>query len=142
MLAQTEIERVKFVVRSYVRTRLFKIEKYARYILANPQVQTKLSEMELKHAQSYAELLTTHFTESILKSLPLQQRSLQENAAFMPSMISAPDLMKPVFVHARKDCAPVVLPDGSTMEMHKGQISLTQYHVIEQLLVRGEVELV
>jgi len=60
----------------------------------------------------------------------------------MPPMISSPDITTPVFVHARKDCPPVHLPDGSTMEMHKGQISLTKYRVIEQLLIRGEVELV
>jgi hypothetical protein len=34
MLAQTEIERVKFIVRSYVRTRLFKV----RSILAMPSI--------------------------------------------------------------------------------------------------------
>jgi len=142
MLAQTEIERVKFVVRSYVRTRLFKIEKYARYVLANPQIQSRLSEIELKHAASYGNLVETHFSESVLKSLPTQQRSLKDNAVLMPPMITAPDMTKPVFVHARKDCPPVHLPDGSTMEMHKGQISLTQYHVIEQLLIRDDVELV
>lgn len=165
MLAQTEIERVNFVVRSYVRTRLFKIEKYARYILANPEMHSRLSETELKHAErflfvlpfsscfatlshlflyscSYAKLIDTHFSESVLKSLPTQQRSLDDNAAVTPSMITAPDMAKPVFVHARKDCPPVNLPDGSTMQMHKGQISLTQYRVIEQLLIRDDVELV
>ena len=70
MLAQTEIERVKFVVRSYVRTRLSKvsrflfhmclitdlrqIEDYARWISSNPSLHERLSETELKHAQGYA----------------------------------------------------------------------------------------
>ena len=74
MLAQTEIERVKFVVRSYVRTRLSKvlnlstirykrsmtdsrqIEDYARWILSNPPLQERLSETELSHAQRCAKL--------------------------------------------------------------------------------------
>jgi GINS complex subunit 4 len=73
VLAQTEVERVKFVVRSYLRTRLFKvrtlergaqrrletffylfvmkIEKYARYITTNADVQTRLSQAELDHAR-------------------------------------------------------------------------------------------
>ncbi|KIJ19692.1 hypothetical protein PAXINDRAFT_127919, partial [Paxillus involutus ATCC 200175] len=50
MLAQTEVERVKFVVRSYLRTRLFKIEKFARYIMTKPEVQQRLSESEVDHA--------------------------------------------------------------------------------------------
>jgi GINS complex subunit 4 len=66
MLAQTEVERVKFVVRSYIRTRLYKvgflqpvqnlaneclkIEKYARYITANADVQTQITTAEREHA--------------------------------------------------------------------------------------------
>ena len=83
MLAQTEIERVKFVVRSYVRTRLSKvprfhlfriglitdlrqIEDYARWISSNPSLHERLSETELKHAQGYAEhgVLPSHPTHT------------------------------------------------------------------------------
>jgi len=142
MLAQTEIERVKFVVRSYVRTRLSKIEDYARWILLNPSLHEKLSETELKHAQSYADLLTTHFGESVLKALPEQQQSLNDKPTFMPPMITPPDTTKPVFVLARRDCPPIYLPDGTKMEMRKGQVSLTQYRVIESLLFQDHVELV
>lgn len=77
MLAQTEIERVKFVVRSYVRTRLSKvshihrsceslitesrqIEDYARWILSNASLHGRLSETELKHAQRYEKQRTLH----------------------------------------------------------------------------------
>lgn len=35
---------------------------------------------------SYANLLTTHFEESVLKALPENQRSLDEQIQFMPSM--------------------------------------------------------
>jgi len=142
MLAQTEIERVKFVVRSYVRTRLSKIESYARWIVSNHLLHGRLSETELKHAQSYAALLSTHFEESVLKALPETQQSLDEQITFMPSMITPPDITKPVFVLARRDCPPVYLPDGTKMEMRKGQISLTQYRVVESLLLQDHVELV
>jgi GINS complex subunit 4 len=73
MLAQTEVERVKFVVRSYIRTRLYKvtfspstsillsdyqrrcvswlqIEEYARYITTNADVQSRISVAEREHA--------------------------------------------------------------------------------------------
>jgi GINS complex subunit 4 len=70
MLVQTEVERVKFIVRSYIRTRLFKvispflllfqilhhalqIEKFARYIMTNPEVQQRLAESEVEHARRY-----------------------------------------------------------------------------------------
>ncbi|EIN04572.1 GINS complex Sld5 component [Punctularia strigosozonata HHB-11173 SS5] len=142
MLAQTEIERVKFVVRSYVRTRLYKIEKYARYLVANPDLQEKLTQIELEHAKTFAKLTEAHFHQSVLQALPEEQRRLTDHVAFMPPMIPEPDKTRAVFVHARTKCPPVRLPDGSALEMQKGQISLTPYYVIEQLLVRGEVELV
>ncbi|KAI0808048.1 GINS complex Sld5 component [Fomes fomentarius] len=142
MLVQTEIERVKFVIRSYVRTRLHKIEKYAKYITRTPEIHQRLSKAELEHAQRYARLVEYHFTQAVLQSLPPQQRSLDEDVAFMPPMIPAPNTLRPVFAHALVDCPPMRLPDGSSTEMQKGQTSLTPYYVIEQLLLRGEVELV
>ncbi|KAI0665567.1 GINS complex Sld5 component [Trametes maxima] len=142
MLVQTEVERVKFVIRSYIRTRLHKIEKYARHISVTPEMHGKLSKAELVHARRYGRLVEYHFDQSVLQSLPEQQRSLDEEMAFMPPMIASPDLSRPVFAHALQDCPPVRLPDGTVSEMQKGQISLVPYGVIEQLLLRGEVELV
>ncbi|KAI0764156.1 GINS complex Sld5 component [Trametes elegans] len=142
MLVQTEVERVKFVIRSYVRTRLHKIEKYAKFISASEEMHERLSKAELDHARRYSRLVEYHFDHSVLQSLPEQQRSLEEDVAFMPPMTPSPDKTRPVFAHALQDCPPVRLPDGTMSEMQKGQISLIPYHVIEQLLLRGEVELV
>jgi len=72
--------------------------------------------------------------------------------------VTEPDKARAVFVLARKDCPPVRLPEyvanigrvffshqtysGTALEMRKGHISLTPYSVVEQLIARGEVELV
>lgn len=142
MLVQTEVERVKFIVRSYLRTRLFKIEKFARYIMTNPEVQQRLSESEVEHARRFARLTDQHFYHSVLQSLPETQQTLDDQPPFVPSMVTEPDKARAVFVLARQDCPPVRLPDGSALEMRKGHISLTPYSVVEQLIARGEVELV
>ncbi|KAG2346112.1 GINS complex, Sld5 component [Suillus weaverae] len=142
MLVQTEVERVKFIVRSYLRTRLFKIEKFARYIMTNPEVQQRLSESEVEHARRFARLTDQHFYHSVLQSLPETQQTLDDQPPFVPSMVTEPDKTRAVFVLARQDCPPVRLPDGSALEMRKGHISLTPYSVVEQLIARGEVELV
>ncbi|KAJ3542852.1 hypothetical protein NMY22_g3344 [Coprinellus aureogranulatus] len=73
---------------------------------------------------------------------PQPKPHLDDTPVFYPSMVTAPDKTRPIFVHALRDCAPVRLPDGTALEMKKGHVSLTPYHVIEQLLERGEVELV
>jgi hypothetical protein len=74
MLVQTEVERIKFVLRSYLRCRLQKvckficfytlrrlrlmsdglqIEKYTPFILATPEVQRNLSELEQNYVQRH-----------------------------------------------------------------------------------------
>jgi len=142
ILAQTEVERVKFVVRSYIRTRLFKIEKYARFIMTNVDVQHRISAAERDHASRHANLTDRHFHLSVLQSLPPAQASLDDEPIFLPPMITAPDRTLPVFVHALVDCPPIRVPDGTTLKMEKGHISLLPFQIIEQLLTRGEVELV
>ncbi|KAG2052371.1 GINS complex, Sld5 component [Suillus hirtellus] len=142
VLVQTEVERVKFIVRSYLRTRLFKIEKFARYIMTNPQVQQQLSESEVEHARRFARLTDQHFYYSVLQSLPETQQTLDDQPPFVPSMVTEPDKGRAVFVLARQDCPPVRLPDGTALDMRKGHISLTPYSVVEQLVARGEAELV
>ncbi|KAF5375876.1 hypothetical protein D9615_008249 [Tricholomella constricta] len=142
MLAQTEMERVKFIVRSYIRTRHYKIDRYARFITTNAEVQTRLTAGERDHASRYANILDRHLYKCVLQSLPPAQAHLDDTAAFVPSMITQPDKTRPVFAHARQDCPPIRLPDGTALEMQKGHISLVPYHTVEQFVVRGEVELV
>jgi GINS complex subunit 4 len=142
MLAQTEVERVKFIVRSYMRTRLYKIERFARYITTNADVQRRISTAEQEHASRHANITDRHFHYSVLQSLPPTQAALDDGPIFVPPMITEPDKRRPVFVHALETCPPVRLPDGTSLRMDKGHISLMPYFVVEQLVARGEVELV
>ncbi|KAH6904986.1 hypothetical protein BKA70DRAFT_515790 [Coprinopsis sp. MPI-PUGE-AT-0042] len=141
-LVQFEIERVKFVIRSYIRTRLFKVEKYARFITSNAEIQTRITAAERDHASRNAKIRDQHLYLSVLQSLPESQAHLDDTPVFYPSMVTQPDKTRPVFVHALKDCPPVRLPDGTPLEMKKGHISLTPYEVVEHLVIRGEAELV
>ncbi|TFK21703.1 GINS complex, Sld5 component [Coprinopsis marcescibilis] len=142
MLVQTEIERVKFLIRSYIRTRLYKIERYARFITTNADIQTRLTASEREHASRHAKITDQHLFLSVLQSLPESQAHLDDTPVFYPSMVTQPDKTRPVFVHALQDCPPVALPDGTRLQMNKGHISLTPYHVVEHLVARGEAELV
>ncbi|KAF5319661.1 hypothetical protein D9619_008640 [Psilocybe cf. subviscida] len=142
MLVQTEVERVKFIVRSYVRTRLFKIERYARFITTNAEIQTRLTAAERDHASRHAQLTDQHFYNSVLQGLPEKQSHLDDTPLFVPPMITEPDKTRPVFVHALQRCPRVRLPDGATLDMEKGHISLVPFTVVEHLVARGEVELI
>ena len=42
-LYQMEIDRIKYLLASYLRTRLFKVEHYARHVMSDPELQSRLS---------------------------------------------------------------------------------------------------
>ncbi|KAG0354917.1 GINS complex subunit, partial [Gamsiella multidivaricata] len=51
ILYQTELERVKFVLRSYLRTRISKIERFCEFILADPASKKRLSKAEVIYGE-------------------------------------------------------------------------------------------
>ncbi|KAE9399290.1 GINS complex, Sld5 component [Gymnopus androsaceus JB14] len=142
MLVQMEVERVKFIVRSYVRTRLFKIEKFARFIMTDATIQTRITTAERAHASRHAHLTDRHFHNSVLQSLPETQSHLDDAPVFVPPMITKPDENRPVFVHALNDCAPIRFHEDLTLEMKRGHISLMPFSFIQSLLAKGDVELI
>ncbi|KAG8945853.1 GINS complex subunit [Tulasnella sp. 424] len=103
-LVKTDMERAKFLIRSYMRVRLHKIEKYAAFILQTPEEQQKLSNAELLHAQRYEkfqliavcgdtllrgvlrvsfisryqQMLANHFHATVLDALPESTHALDQ----------------------------------------------------------------
>ncbi|KAJ7475153.1 hypothetical protein B0H11DRAFT_2034366 [Mycena galericulata] len=142
MLAQTEVERVKFIVRSYVRTRLFKIENYARYIIANEEVQTRITAAERDYASRHAHLIDRHFYASVLQSLPESQSGLDDIPNFiMPPMVTEPDTTRAVFAHALRNTI-ARTPEGKTVDLAKGSLTLVSFAAVSDLVESGDVELV
>lgn len=143
ILVQTEMERIRFIIRSYTRARIAKIEKHAKYILQNLDMQRRLSMMELKYLQVYERLLENHFNTTVLKDLPPWIRVEKEGSNWPgPSTVSKPNGDAPVFARALQDCDHILLPDGRPIDLKKGSISLLRYSSIVNHVLRGEVELV
>ncbi|KAG8792031.1 GINS complex subunit [Ceratobasidium sp. 428] len=135
---QLDMERIKFQIRSYVRTRLYKIEKYATHIMANPELQARMSVLEQNHAIKYKQLFGDHMHRTVLDNLPENLRSLSETFQDGRSMIPQPNLTQGVFIYATEDCGPVKLPDGDSVPVEKGSIHLFQYETVKHLVERGD----
>ena len=94
-----ELERVKYILSSYLRCRLCKIEKFAYDILQKENEAAnvddkRLSKEEHQFLETYVEILRSHFNQIALKHMPL---NLQEQSA---KEIIRPNLMKHVFLKA------------------------------------------
>ncbi|KAJ1303743.1 hypothetical protein OPQ81_008167 [Rhizoctonia solani] len=108
---QLDMERIKFQIRSYVRTRLHKIEKYATHIMATTELQSRMSVLEQNHAISYKNLFKAHMHRTVLDNLPEGLRSLNETFPDGRSMVPQPNMNQGAFIYAVEDCGPVRFPE-------------------------------
>ncbi|GHJ86138.1 hypothetical protein NliqN6_2540 [Naganishia liquefaciens] len=166
IVVQTEMERVRYVVRAYLRCRLAKVEKYSQYITTTPDAQRLLSQLELSHAQKYTHLLHTHYTESVLQSLPEKLRGLDVDFGTQRSMVRKPDKTTPVLIYVKQDLPDLVLStyvpwaiarqegtkpltlgaslipenSGERAGLNARSMHLVRYELVERYIAEGLVE--
>ncbi|KAI9868613.1 MAG: GINS complex subunit [Trichoglossum hirsutum] len=143
IIIQTELERFKFLVRSFLRARIAKIDKHALHILTTPTVRARLSAPELQYLTQHHALQHAHFLASFLQNFPTQLQRLDDTAGGI-SMIDSPDLDAAVFVRVLRDVEePLVIAgtDASAV-LKSGDVWVVRYSVVSELVAEGHVELI
>ena len=109
---EAELERVKFVLRSYLRCRLAKIDKYSLYLLQLKEhtqrrngvrilpLEELLSKEELDYHQRHFGILLKLLNQSILKHMPTELQAINDTEGSV-SMIDEPDWNKFVFIRVK-----------------------------------------
>jgi GINS complex subunit 4 len=141
-----ELNRIRFLMRAYYRTRLRKIETYAVHCLKEPDVLERLSDLEQRYASDYANIVEEHFS-SVLGQMPegyesMVQQIIEEDGAF--DMVPEPDADAHVFCRVREDRGDVMLdPDDpeNTMDLERDDILMIRYRLIKKLLEDEAVDL-
>lgn len=136
VVIQTELERVKFLLRSYLRTRLSKIDKYALHCLRNPEIMTRLSSLERQYAEKHQGLLERHYQLTFLKDFPDSGnlRKLDDGAAAGLSMIDTPDLKSSVFCKVIRPIEESIRLGPEKIDLEVGNIALLRYEAIRQYI--------
>eukprot|EP01137_Pigoraptor_chileana_P035953 Opistho-2@30765 len=141
-LLQMEVDRVKFVLRSYLRTRLRKIEKHAFHVLKHRDERTKLSEHELKFTRDLVDEMARHVMASALDRFPAQFRKLDDEISPEGSMVTAPNMDAFVFVRVLETQGNFALGDADvTVDLERGDLYICRYDPIRPLLHEGKVAL-
>ncbi|KAA8914262.1 hypothetical protein FN846DRAFT_896987 [Sphaerosporella brunnea] len=145
ILLQTELERVKYLVRAYLRVRINKIDKYSFHILSTP-LRSRLAPSELAYLKSHLALLNNHYVSSFLRNFPEQLRRLDDTAGGI-SMVEEPDLDSAVFCRVVKrisdEEATVRIPGTDTeFRLALGDVYVVRYSAVRQFVEKGEVELI
>ena len=99
------MERLNYVLKSYLRTRLFKIEKCSKYILENES--HCLSTQELDYCKGFLAMMEAYYLESGLSAFPRALQQFDDHG-----MIQKPELQTPVICRVLENIGEVQLSDG------------------------------
>jgi len=139
---QMEIGRLKYMLSAYLRTRLWKIEKYHIHILNSDVLKGRLSPAEIRYAQEYRRGLQGHMLTSCLDALPDSFRKVDVVKAGQ-NMVPAPDQSAYVFCHVEDGQIGDVVVDemGTTLSLAEKDRLAVQYKYVEPLVREGKVRL-
>lgn len=162
---EAELERVKFVIRSYLRCRLNKVDKYMLYLRQlsdnedDPSIiplNELLSGHELQYHEKHSAILLKLLNNSILKHMPPELQAINDTEGSV-SMVDEPNWNKFVFIYVKgfpndplleegesgKLCYTVSISDlNEDVELSVGGIYVMPYSVIRDLLMQEKIELI
>ncbi|PNS17527.1 hypothetical protein CAC42_8070 [Sphaceloma murrayae] len=159
VVIQTELERVKFLVRSFLRARIGKMDAFPLHYLALARGQVEgsgrreqgsrldnplLSETELQYLTHHTALLEGHYKASFLASFPGQLQKMDDTGGGI-SMVDAPDLDAAVFVRVLRDAGTVeVQGEQGTgeVDLKRGDVWVLRWRVVRDGVKRGDLEMI
>lgn len=142
-LLQIELDRISFVLHSYHRCRLKKLEKYATYILTAGQID-RCSAHEAKFVDAYAKLLSSHLSDSFLSGLP--EKLSAWFSLDTPS--DDPLIVKPavhndfVTFRVKYQIDNYPLPDDEAVNLNENDIVVGNWKDFKPLFTDGQIELI
>lgn len=122
-----EVNRVKYLMREYLRTRLHKIEEHALHVLTDEDTLQRLSESEQKYAEGYVKALDEHFSDALRELPPQYRQFLKEFDDDEREVIPKPDLDAFVFFRMREDVPNFIDSSGESVTLRRGEVMLAQY---------------
>lgn len=145
MIIETDLERLNYIVRLYIRTRLSKLNKFTIfYINESSQNDNLLSKEERDYIHKYFQILTQLYNNCFLTKLP-QMLTYLDDTSGGQSMIVEPDLDQPVFIKCTLE-VPILLDyDGATeidLELIKKGVYVVKYSLVKRYIDIGDVVLI
>lgn len=140
-----EIDRIRFVIASYLRTRLEKIEQYTVHILSEEAERTPdeayLTPGENKFAREYLASIETLFKTVALQHMPTNFQEFE-----IDKLRVEPNLQSHVFLRVNKTVNQVLLPgttgDDEQFDLEAGSQHIMKYLPIASLVKEGAVSLI
>ena len=147
-LHSMEIDRIRFIVSSYLRCRLQKIEQFTTHILEQERNRkdeeaSKLSPEEFNFAREYAENMGIHFKTLALRHMPQNLQTLDSKQTAIQ-----PNLDKYVFLRVNEATEGVLVEEETLdtgeeiVDLEKGDQHIMRYRPILPLVNSEAVSLI
>ncbi|KAJ4969469.1 hypothetical protein NE237_016170 [Protea cynaroides] len=144
-LYQMDLDRMLFVLRSYLRTRLQKIEKYFIHI-SKSDLWNRLSDQEQKFAKKCTDYMEKHLQRSVLSHLPYGYQSIlrQSISSEEDDMVPEPRLDTFVFCKSKGSVGAFQLDDSGDeiVDLVADDLYVLRYKSIKSLVESGQIDLV
>lgn len=151
MIIETNIERVAYLVRLYIRTRLAKIDNFTIYYVnetagetegADPSGAPLLSGAERSYMHKHFKILTLLYNTSFLNKLPNFLQLLDDTTGG-ESMIATPNVDEPVFIRVVcEEPITLALDADDELVLTKNGIYVVKYRLIRLYVQLGDVLLI
>jgi len=137
-----EVERLMYMVNSYHRCRLKKIEMYAPYLLAKKEIHEKGSPAEIQFCKGFVDLLHAHLHGSFLQNLPPKMQAWID-AARPDEMLERPDTANSFVVfRVKADIEEYIVPSQEDpVTLREGDLVIGSWAVYGQLFREGLIDL-
>ncbi|XP_072936032.1 DNA replication complex GINS protein SLD5 [Epargyreus clarus] len=142
-----ELNRIKFIICNYLKTRLDKIEKYCISIVNEEKQRVEsgtnyLTPSEYRYAQEYLLNMEVHLKSVVLNHVPGNMQTFEMN-----KMAIQPNLHSHIFLKAIDTVSGVVLEDlfgeqDEEIDLDEGSQHILQYKPVADLVKNGKVQLI
>ncbi|OVA16749.1 GINS complex [Macleaya cordata] len=144
-LYQMDLDRTQFLLRSYLRIRLQKIERYMIHI-SKTELWNRLSKQERKFATSCTDNLGKHLNQSVLSRLPYGYQDIlkQSISSEEDDMVPEPQLDTFVFCKSKGSVGSFQLDDvgDEIVDLIADDLYVLRYKSIKALVETGQIDLV
>ncbi|KFK32805.1 hypothetical protein AALP_AA6G290400 [Arabis alpina] len=146
-LYQMDLDRTQFLLRSYLRVRLLKIEKFMFHSHKSEEAQHRLSDQEKLFAKRCAGDLEKHFKESVLLKLPDNYQSVLKQSLISEDhdMVPQPHLDTFVVCRSNNFVSLNLYEEGEsaeTVEMERGDLYFIRYKIVKGEIESGKIDLI
>ncbi|XP_076758542.1 DNA replication complex GINS protein SLD5 [Xylocopa sonorina] len=143
MIHRMELDRIKFVISSYLRARLEKIERYTIHILSQEANRSSeecyLTAGELQFAKEFLASIETLFKTIALQHMPGTFQAFEVN-----KLAVKPNMQAYVFLRVNSRVSGIVLPGSmdEEIDLEPGSQHIIPYNVVADLVKSGAVQLI